>query len=79
MKCTWNNCGKETHKKCPNIWRKHMLYDPRILNAFFDGIQGEEYIPLLEAFVCSEHLKDYKAYMKRSTSAKTAAQKRKTK
>lgn len=70
MKCTWNKCGKETDKDCPLMWTKHIKFNPIVLRAFFDGIPGEEHLDKLDAFVCQEHMKEYKAYVNRSNQAK---------
>jgi len=77
MKCTWNSCGKETNKKCPIEWIKHKEFDPRTLHIFFAGTQYENKLNGLKAFVCSDCMYLYKAYLKRNDSSKQGAQKRK--
>lgn len=68
MKCTWNKCGKETGKACPPEWVKHQTFDPRVINAFFAGmgVDVDEELERLDAFVCKEHKNDYLAWLHRS-------------
>jgi hypothetical protein len=76
MKCTWNNCGKETGVPCPPQWKKHEKFSPIALRIFFSGTQYENELKELSAFVCEEHMPEYKAYVQRSERATMAAKKR---
>ncbi len=80
MKCTWNKCGQETHKDCPQELLKHKEFDPRVLWIFFSGTEFEQFVLTnLYPMVCDKHKNELKQYLRRSTTSRKAAKKRKVK
>jgi len=81
MKCTWiigdSSCHKETGQPCPPEWIKHQKFDPRTLGMFFQGIPGEECLPLLKAFVCPDCMPQYEKYLRATAIGQRGAQTRK--